>query len=382
MNSSVQFSKAEYRRYSRHLIIPEFNIAGQQRLKRARVLVVGAGGLGCPALLYLTAAGVGRIGIVDFDVVSESNLQRQVLYNVEQIGIKKISAAKYKLSKQNPHVVFDTYDEQLNSNNALDILENYDLIIDGTDNFPTRYLINDACVLLDKPLVYGSIFQFEGQVSVFNLTTKEGRQGPNYRDLFPVPPPPDLVPNCAEGGVLGVLPGIIGSLQASEAIKVITGIGEPLSGRLFVFDALTFTSVTLNIKSDPKRKPVEKLIDYEAFCGITIEDSSDAPVREISVQTLKEWLDAGKDFQLVDVRKPYEYDIVNIGGRLIAMEDIDELHAYIDPSKQVVIHCRTGKRSAQVIETLEQRFGHDNLFNLKGGIVAYADQIDPSLPSY
>ncbi len=376
------FSKAEYERYSRHLIIPEFNLKGQAALKASRVLVIGAGGLGCPILQYLTAAGIGTIGILDFDQVSLSNLQRQILYDVSQVGEKKVTAAKAKLAALNPHVQFKTHDTQITADNALELIANYDLVIDGTDNFPTRYLVNDACVLADKPLIYGSIFQFEGQVSVFNLKLPDGSYGPNYRDLFPTPPPPDLVPNCAEGGVLGVLPGIVGSLQANEAIKVLTGIGDPLSGRLYVFDALSFTSVTLNVRSHPDGHPITELIDYESFCNVDQTESASTEVREITATTLKTWLDQKKSFQLVDVRNPYEYEIVNLRGHLIPLNQLPEKHGEIQRSGPVVLHCRTGKRSAEALRLLSQEFGFDNLLNLKGGIVAYAEEIDQSLPIY
>lgn len=375
------FSKSEFERYSRHLIIPEFNLAGQTKLKAASVLVIGAGGLGCPVLQYLTAAGLGTIGMVDFDVVSESNLQRQILYDVTQVGEKKVYAAEKKLKALNPHVQFDIHDLELTSTNALGIIEQYDVVIDGTDNFPTRYLVNDACVLAGKPLIYGSIFQFEGQVSVFNVPLKEKR-GPNYRDLFPSPPPPDLVPNCAEGGVLGVLPGIIGSLQASEAIKVITSIGETLSGRLFVFDALTFTSVTLNIKVDDNQAAIERLIDYDSFCHINVPEQDNDQLSEISVSQLKSMRDKGISHQLIDVRNAYEFDIANIEGQLIPLDELDQRLNEINRTGPVIIHCRTGKRSAQAIAMLSEKYGYDNLLNLRGGILAYAQQIDSSIPTY
>jgi len=375
------FSKSEFERYSRHLIIPEFNIKGQQKLKSAAVLVIGAGGLGCPVLQYLTAAGVGTIGMVDFDVVSESNLQRQILYDVTQVGEKKVYAAEKKLTALNPHVQFHIHDLELSSSNALGIIEDYDVVIDGTDNFPTRYLVNDACVIADKPLVYGSIFQFEGQVSVFNLANSHSR-GPNYRDLFPTPPPPDLVPNCAEGGVLGVLPGIIGSLQANEAIKIIANIGDTLSGRLFVFDALTFTSVTLNIPLDPIQKSIDHLIDYNSFCHIKPASHDPSHLNEISVHQLKIWLDNGTPFQLVDVRNIYEYDIANISGTLIPLSELEQRHDEINRACPVVIHCRSGKRSKEAIQILRDKYGFDNLLNLSGGILAYSKEINNEIPTY
>ncbi|MFI5135625.1 MAG: molybdopterin-synthase adenylyltransferase MoeB, partial [Chitinophagales bacterium] len=316
----IHFSKEELARYDRHIIIPDFGFEGQKKLKAAKVLVIGSGGLGSPVLLYLAAAGVGTIGIVDFDVVDDSNLQRQVLFGVDDIGEPKVEAARQRLEKLNPHIQIKTFNTQLTSKNALDLFNDFDVIVDGTDNFPTRYLVNDACVLLGKPNVYASIFQFEGQVSAFNYRDKNGELGPNYRDLYPTPPPPGLVPSCAEGGVLGVLPGIIGSLQALETIKVIAGIGETLSGRFFIFDALKFESRIFKIRRDPdnplngKNPTIKELIDYEQFCGMkTVEKA----VKEISAAELYELQTRGEDFQLIDVREPHEYQIVNIGGELI-----------------------------------------------------------------
>ncbi len=382
--SNTTFSKEELERYSRHLIIPEFNIAGQRKLKEARVLVVGSGGLGSPLLLYLTAAGVGHIGIVDFDVVDDSNLQRQVLFGVENVGKPKVEAAKQRLNGLNPHVDIKVFNTMLTSENALEIMKDYDLVADGTDNFPTRYLVNDACVLLGIPNVYGSIFRFDGQVSVFNYTDADGHLGPNYRDLFPEPPPPGLVPSCAEGGVIGVLPGIIGSLQANEVIKVLTGIGKTLSGRLFVFDALTFETRTLNISKNPDLQPITELIDYQQFCGIsTTSNKPEATsVKEISVQELHQLKKTNTDFQLIDVREPYEYEIVQINGELIPLNTVIQEAGRISKDKKVVIHCRSGKRSADAIIALEKNFGFENLYNLKGGVLAYANEIDASLATY
>jgi adenylyltransferase/sulfurtransferase len=380
--SDIKFSKEELERYSRHLIIPEFNIEGQRRLKNAKVLVVGSGGLGSPLLLYLTAAGVGTIGIVDFDVVDETNLQRQVLFSVDDVGTSKSAAAIRRLKGLNPNVNFVEHNTRLSSENALEILADYDVVADGTDNFPTRYLVNDACVILQKPNVYASIFRFEGQVSVFNYTDQNGQTGPNYRDLFPTPPPPGLVPSCAEGGVIGVLPGIIGSLQANEVIKVVTGIGSTLSGRLFLFDALTFETRTLKLHKDPEQESIVKLIDYEMFCGIG-QETEDAPkVKEISVKELETLKDSGEDFQLIDVREPYEYEIANMGGVLLPLGQIEEHVDQIVSGKKVVVHCRSGARSAKAILALEKKFGFSNLYNLKGGILAYADEIDNSLAKY
>lgn len=380
--SNIKFTKEELERYSRHLIIPEFNIEGQRRLKNAKVLVIGSGGLGSPLLLYLTAAGVGTIGLVDFDVVDETNLQRQVLFSVDDVGKPKTSTAIQRLRGLNPHIKFIEHNTRLTSENALEILSNYDVIADGTDNFPTRYLVNDACVILEKPNVYASIFRFEGQVSVFNYTDQEGNTGPNYRDLFPTPPPPGLVPSCAEGGVIGVLPGIIGSLQANEVIKVITGIGKPLIGRLFLFDALTFETRTLKVHKDPQQESIVKLIDYEMFCGIGQQDEDTPDVKEITVQELENLKDQGADFQLIDVREAYEYEIANLHGVLIPLAQIEDQVDQIASDKKVVVHCRSGVRSAQAIQTLEKKFGFKNLYNLKGGILAYADEIDSSLAKY
>lgn len=377
---NINFSKEELERYSRHLIIPEFNIEGQRKLKSAKVLVVGTGGLGSPLLLYLTAAGVGNIGIVDFDVVDESNLQRQVLFSVDDVGRPKVEAAKARLEKLNPHVNFKTYNIQLTSENALDIIADYDVVADGTDNFPTRYLVNDACVILGKTNVYASIFRFEGQVSVFNHTGKDGVTGPHYRDLFPTPPPPGLVPSCAEGGVIGVLPGIIGSLQANEVLKVISGIGDPLAGRLFLFDALSFETRIMKIHKNPDTPEVKELIDYDFFCGIGGEVKEDT-VPEITVEELEKLTNTGADFQLIDVREPYEYEIANLGGELIplntVMDHVDRIHS----DKKVVVHCRSGKRSADAIKLLEKK-GFTNLLNLKGGILAWADLVDQGMAKY
>lgn len=375
----------ELTRYNRHLILKEFGLEGQQKLKSAKVLVIGAGGLGAPCLLYLTAAGVGTIGIVDFDTVDASNLQRQVLYTVDDVGKPKADTAAQRLKQLNPFVHFNTHREKLTSANAMDIIRSYDIIADGSDNFQTRYLVNDACVLLNKPLIYASIFQFEGQVSVFHYTDSSGTLGPNYRDLFPNPPPPGMVPSCAEGGVLGVLPGIIGSMQASEAIKVITGIGAPLSGKLFLWNALTFETRTMKFKRDPAnpinglQPTITALIDYEVFCGISEPEKQTAA--EISPTELKHWIDTGKDFQLIDVRESFEYDICNLGGTLIPLAQIMQESARIAPNKPVVVHCKMGGRSAKAIAQL-RTLGFDNLINLRGGIIAYAETVDSSLAKY
>ena len=383
--SGIQFSKEELARYNRHIIIPEFGLESQQKLKAAKVLVVGSGGLGSPVLLYLAAAGIGTIGIVDFDVVDDSNLQRQILFGVESVGVPKVEAAKQRLLALNPHIKINLYNEQLTSKNALDIIRDYDVVADGTDNFPTRYLVNDACILSGKPNVYASIFQFEGQVSVFNYRNGNGDAGPNYRDLYPTPPPPGLVPSCAEGGVLGVLPGIIGSMQASEVIKVITGVGETLSGRFFIFDALNFETRTFKISNradnpiSGNNPTIKELIDYEQFCGMKAVEK---PVKEISAKDLYDWQVKGEKFQLIDVREPYEYDIVNIGAELIPLATVSVNADRIDRDKKVVVHCKMGGRSAKAIRELEEKYGFENLYNLKGGILAYIDEVKPELTKY
>ena len=383
--AETQFSKEELARYNRHIIIPEFGLESQQKLKAAKVLVVGSGGLGSPVLLYLAAAGVGTLGIIDFDVVDDSNLQRQILFGVESIGVPKVEAARERLLALNPHIKIQLYNEQLTSRNALDIIKEYDVVADGTDNFPTRYLVNDACILTGKPNVYASIFQFEGQVSVFNYRNAKGEAGPNYRDLYPTPPPPGLVPSCAEGGVLGVLPGIIGSMQASEVIKVITGVGETLSGRFFIFDALNFETRTFKISrrdDNPisgKNPTIKELIDYEQFCGMKAVEK---PIKEITVKDLYDWQVRGEKFQLIDVREPHEYDIVNLGGELIPLATVLENADRIDKDKKVVLHCKMGGRSAKAVRELEEKYGFDNLYNLKGGILAYIDEVKPELTKY
>lgn len=381
----IKFSKEELARYNRHIIIPEFGFEAQQKLKAAKVLVIGCGGLGSPALLYLAAAGVGNIGIIDFDVVDDSNLHRQVLFGVDDIGKPKVEAAKRRLQSLNPHINIELYNTQLTSQNALEIIKNYDVVADGTDNFPTRYLVNDACLLLDKPNVYASIFQFEGQVSVFNYVNAKGDRGPNYRDLYPTPPPPGLVPNCAEGGVLGVLPGIIGSLQASEVIKVITGVGETLSGRFFTFDALTFETRTFNIKRrdinplNGENSAINALIDYEQFCGVKAVEK---PIKEITAKELYDLQVSGENFQLIDVRESDEYEKVNIGAELIPLATVADNAAKISKDIKVVVHCKLGGRSANAIRELEEKFGFTNLYNLKGGIFAFIDDVQPELKKY
>lgn len=375
-HENIRFSPAEMARYDRHFILPEFGLAAQQKLKSAKVLVVGSGGLGSPLLLYLAAAGVGVIGIVDFDEVDDSNLQRQVLFGKNDVGHSKAHAAKSRLESLNPYIDIRVHHMRLRSDNALGILKDYDVVADGTDNFPTRYLVNDACVLSGKPNVYASVYQFEGQVAVFNYLNEQGERGPNYRDLYPVPPAPGLVPNCAEGGVLGVLPGIIGSMQALEVIKIISGAGEPLSGRLVIFDALSFKTRTFNIQRrednplNGKNPTITELLDYEVFCGLK-STSAEIPIKEISARELFNWQQSGEKFQLVDVREPHEYEASNLGGELIPLADISTHAGRLSRDIKVVVHCRSGARSAQAIRELEEKFGFDNLFNLTGGMLAY-----------
>lgn len=381
--SKMDFSKEELERYSRHIILPEIGISGQEKMKLAKVLVVGAGGLGAPLLQYLAAAGIGTIGIVDFDVVEDSNLQRQVLFTQKDIGRPKVEAAKDRLLAQNPHINIYTHNTSLTSDNAMEIANDYDLITDGTDNFPTRYLVNDVSMMLDIPYVYGSIFKFEGQVSVFNFKGSDGLTGPNYRDLFPVPPAAGSVPSCAEAGVLGVLPGIIGSLQAAEVIKVITGVGTVLSGKLFFFDAAKFESRTLKIEKNPDAEDITELIDYEVFCGVKREvETQKDEMKSISVETLKSWVDENEKFQLIDVRDPHEYEIANINGKLIPQSEIQNRLDEISKDVKVVIHCRSGKRSAAVIMELQEKHGYQNLYNLEGGILSWAEKIDTTLAKY
>lgn len=383
----VILSKEELERYSRHLILPEFNLEGQKKLKQARVLVVGTGGLGAPLLLYLTAAGVGTIGIVDFDVVDTSNLQRQVLFTTHDVGRPKVEAARERLQALNPYVNFEVFPVKLDSTNALDIISRFDVVADGTDNFQTRYLVNDACVLAGKVNVFASIFRFEGQASVFNYLYPDGSRGPNYRDLFPTPPPPGLVPSCAEGGVIGVLPGILGSLQANEVIKVISGVGDPLAGRLFQFDAASFSTRIFKLTKDPDNpltgtQPSQtSLIDYEFFCGLPAKHVGNHE-DQISVSTLHDWIRNGKDFQLIDVREPHEYAIANIGGTLIPKGEIMQHVDRISQNKDVVFLCKSGIRSRDVIQRLRKEAGLTDLYNLEGGIIAWAKEIDPSMPKY
>ena len=384
--SQTQLSQDEYARYSRHLILPEVGLEGQKRLKVASVLCIGTGGLGSPLLLYLAAAGIGRIGIVDFDIVDSSNLQRQVIHGTSWVGKPKIESAKHRIHEINPHCQVDLYETRLSSENALDILRPYDVVVDGTDNFPTRYLVNDACVLLDKPNVYGSIFRFEGQATVFNY---EG--GPNYRDLYPEPPPPGMVPSCAEGGVLGTLPGIIGVIQATETVKIILGRGETLSGRLLLYNSLDMKFRELKLRPNPERPVIEQLIDYEQFCGIpqanTMEAEAQNTIAEMTVQELKELLDSGAtDFLLLDVRNPHEYEIAQIpGSLLVPLPDIEngtgipKIREAL-PGKRLIAHCKLGGRSAKALALLKEE-GIEGT-NVKGGITAWSQNIDPSVPEY
>ena len=382
------FSKAELERYSRHLILPEFNIEGQRKLKQGSVLVIGSGGLGSPLLLYLAAAGVGRIGIVDFDRVDDSNLQRQVLFTVDDVGTPKAEAAAARLRALNPHIEIEVHDVQFTRENARELVRQYDVVADGTDNFPTRYLVNDACVLEEKVNVYASIYRFEGQCSVFNAPLEGGERGPNYRDLFPSPPPPGLVPSCAEGGVLGVLPGILGSLQALEVIKALSGVGEPLVGRLFLFDATTFTTRTLKIRKQPgnpltgERPTQTDLIHYGEFCGVGAPAAEAVVSREVTAKGLAQWQADGKAHVVIDVREPYEYAIANLGGELVPLDTLSESLHRIPRDLPVVVHCRSGVRSARAIALLEAEHGYGNLHNLKGGILAWQASVDPELARY
>ncbi|HXM61367.1 MAG TPA: molybdopterin-synthase adenylyltransferase MoeB [Terriglobales bacterium] len=377
----------EILRYSRHLIMPEVGMEGQQKLKAARVLCIGAGGLGSPLALYLGAAGVGTLGIVDFDVVDYTNLQRQIIHTTADVGRKKLDSAAEKLKAINPFLNIRKFETRLSSENALELFRDFDIIADGTDNFPTRYLVNDACVLTGKPNVYGSIFRFEGQASVF--ATKDG---PCYRCLYSEPPPPGLVPSCAEGGVLGILPGLVGVIQATEVIKLILGKGEPLIGRLLLIDALGMKFRELKLRKNPDcpacgtHRTITKLIDYNEFCGIRGEERSqekpvEASVPEIQVEELKRRLDAGDDLFVLDVREPHEYQICHINGHLIPLGDLPKRVHELDSSREIVAHCRSGVRSAKAVAFLQQA-GFRKVHNLAGGILAWADRVDPRMPKY
>ena len=381
---AAELTKEEVARYSRHLIIPDVGVNGQKRLKNAKVLVIGAGGLGSPALLYLAAAGVGTLGIVDFDVVDESNLQRQVIHGQSDVGKLKAASAQESIAEVNPFVKVHLHTDRLDSSNALEIFRDYDLIVDGTDNFATRYLVNDAAVLLGKPYVWGSIFRFEGQVSVFWEDAPNGK-GLNYRDLYPEPPPPGMVPSCAEGGVLGVLCASIGSIMVTEAIKLLTGIGEPLLGRLISYDALEMKYREVRIRKDPDTPKITELIDYEAFCGVVSDEAASAASgHTITPAELKAKFDSGEDFALIDVREPHEYEIVNIKGATLIPKDrilSGEALAELPQDKPIVLHCKSGARSAEALAALHAA-GFKDATHLGGGVLAWARQIDPSLPTY
>jgi adenylyltransferase/sulfurtransferase len=380
---AVSLSPQEVQRYSRHLIMPEVGVEGQKRLKAASVLLVGAGGLGSPLGLYLAAAGIGRLGLVDFDVVDFSNLQRQVLHGTTDVGRPKLLSARDRLQAINPEVRIDLHETRLSSANALQILGNYDIIIDGTDNFPTRYLVNDACVLLGKPNIYGSIFRFDGQASVFYPG-----KGPCYRCLYPEPPPPGEVPSCAEGGVLGILPGLIGCIQATEAVKLIIGQGSPLVGRLILYDALEMQFREFKVRRNPRcpicgdNPTIKALIDYEQFCGVRGEPSPVAAGAEITVEELKARLDRGDDLFILDVRNHEEYQICRLeGSTLIPLPTLPQRVGELDRNREMVVHCKSGMRSQRAIAYLRTQ-GFTRMSNLKGGILAWADRIDPAMPKY
>jgi len=367
-----QFTPEENIRYSRHFVVPGFGKESQERLKSGRVLVVGAGGLGSPVLFYLAAAGVGKIGIIDDDTVTLSNLQRQILFNTGDIGKRKASAAAGRLRNLNPDIFVEAMAVRITSDNALELVEGYDVVVDATDNFPTRYLLNDAAVLAGKPLVYASIFRYEGQVAVFNYNN-----GPNYRDLYPVPPEPGSVPNCEQGGVLGVLAGMVGTYQANEVIKILAGTNDTLSGKLLIIDSQSSETRLINIPNRNAKSVIRNLIDYDEFCKQRTND-----MKEVTVQELKKLKDDKADFQLIDVREPHEADICEIGGELIPQGDIPANVDKISRDKQVVIHCRSGARSGNIVKWLEANHGFTNLYNLKGGILAWAKEIDPEMPTY
>jgi len=382
-------SNDEILRYSRHLIMPEVGMEGQQKLKAAKVLCIGAGGLGSPLALYLTAAGVGTLGIVDFDVVDYTNLQRQIIHTTADVGRKKLDSAADKLKAINPFLNLRTFDTKLTSANALELFREFDIVADGTDNFPTRYLVNDACVLTGKPNVYGSIFRFEGQASVFAT-----EDGPCYRCLYPEPPPPGLVPSCAEGGVLGILPGLVGVIQATETIKLILGQGDSLVGRLLLVDALGMKFRELKLRKNPDcpacgtHRTITKLIDYDQFCGIrgveaapATERASEGKMAEISVEELKKKIDSKEDIFILDVREPHEYQICNLNGYLIPLGDLPNRVGELDSSREIVAHCKMGGRSAKAVAFLQQA-GFKKVSNLTGGITAWAERVDPKMPKY
>jgi len=377
-------SNEEVARYSRHLIMPEVGMTGQRKLKAASILMIGTGGLGAPLGMYLAAAGIGRLGLVDFDVVDASNLQRQIIHGTKDVGRPKIASARDRIQDINPHVEIETHETRLTSENAMRLFVNYDVIVDGTDNFPTRYLVNDACVLAGKPNVYGSIFRFEGQASVF-----WAERGPCYRCLYPEPPPPGLVPSCAEGGVLGVLPGIIGAIQANEAIKIILGAPDIMVNRLLLFDAWRMRFRELKLRKNPdcpvcgKNPTIKELIDYEEFCGITQQPETKPTMEEITATELKQRLDKGDDIQIIDVREPHEYEIGQIpNSKLIPLGQVLNRMNEIDPEREAVVHCKMGGRSAKAIDALQRSGYTGKLINLAGGITAWSNDVDPSMPKY
>ena len=381
--TAAALSNDEVLRYSRHLIMPEVGMEGQLKLKQAKVLCIGTGGLGSPLTLYLAAAGVGTLGIVDFDIVDMTNLQRQVIHGTSDVGRKKLDSAADRLAAINPYVDVRKFETRLTSANAMQMFRDFDIIVDGTDNFPTRYLVNDACVLSGKPNVYGSIFRFEGQASVFATAN-----GPCYRCLYPEPPPPGLVPSCAEGGVLGILPGLVGIIQATETIKLILGSGDPLIGRLLLVDALAMRFRELKLRKNPEcpvcgdRPTVTQLMDYEQFCGIRGEEKpATATMLDMTPEELKQRLDAGEDLFVLDVREPHEYQICNLGGHLIPLNDLPKRVSELDSSREIVVHCKMGGRSAKAVDFLKQA-GFGKVHNLAGGINAWAERVDPKMPKY
>jgi molybdopterin/thiamine biosynthesis adenylyltransferase/rhodanese-related sulfurtransferase len=386
-SADIQFSNDEIARYSRHLIMPEVTLEGQKKLKAARILCIGTGGLGSPIALYLAAAGIGQLGLVDPDVVDFSNLQRQILHGTEDVGRKKLNSARDRIKALNPNVQVDLFDTMFRSDNAMQLVADYDVIVDGTDNFPTRYLSNDVCVLMKKPNVYGSIFRFDGQCTVF----APHLGGPCYRCMFPEPPPPGMVPSCAEGGVLGVLPGIIGVMQGIEAIKLILGVGEPLLGRLVSFDALKMRFREFTVRRDPKcpicgdHPTIHELIDYEQFCGLPeaeVENAKEMAVPSINARELQAKMARKEPFVLIDVREPYEYDICRIpGSQLIPLGELPARLSQLDSADEIVLQCKSGARSARALHILQEA-GFKKLHNLEGGILAWADEVDPSVPKY
>ncbi len=383
VSPAAQLSAAEIRRYSRHLLLPDVGMDGQKRLKNSKVLVIGAGGLGSPVLLYLAAAGVGTLGIVEFDVVDESNLQRQIIHGMSTLGTPKAESAQARIHEINPHVQVNLHTTRLEPDNAIDLIAQYDLIIDGTDNFATRYLVNDACVLADKPYVWGSIYRFEGQASVF-WENAPGGVGLNYRDLYPEPPPPEHAPSCSEGGVLGILCASIGAIMATEAVKLITGIGETLLGRLAVYDALDMSYRFLPLRRAPQRVAITALADYQIFCGLQRPQVQEAVVPSINARELAQWLAQGLDFHLIDVREANEWEIVRIPGAQHIPKDqaiLPDVAARFDKQRPIVLHCKSGARSRHVLLALQQQ-GFTQLHNLEGGILAWIKEIDPSLPVY